>query len=185
MAGFGAKYPCWAPMTAETDSALPTYGTGKVLGKLVNANLSITNAEGEIWGDDERAEYLSEFASGTLDVGVTSLTDDDLAAIYGATVADGEVTFSKDDTIPYGCVAYYKVLMRGGVKFYKGYWYPKCKAVLTEDTAETKGSSINFTAENIQFAVDNPLYGGWRVVETFTTEAAAKTWVKSKVGITP
>ncbi|MBR0307626.1 MAG: hypothetical protein IJH92_01905 [Mogibacterium sp.] len=183
MAGFGAKYPCWAPLKTEPANADPTYDPGQVLGKLVSASRSITNAEGELYGDDMRAEYLSEFASGTLDLSVTALTDAQLTALYGANVADGEITFDKDDEIPYGGVGFYQVLVRGGVKYYRGYFYPKCKAIIGDASAETKGSSINFTPEGLQFAIDCPAYGGWCKVETFDTEAAAIAWVKGKCSI--
>ena len=184
MAGFGAKYPCWAPMATEPAAAVPTYSAGQVLGKLVSASRSISNAEGELWGDDMRAEYLSEFASGTLDLSVTALTDAQLTALYGATATDGEIAFDKDDTIPYGGVGFYQVLMRGGTKYYRAYFYPKCKAIIGEASVETKGPSVNFTPEALQFSIDSPNYGGWCLVETFADEKDAIDWVKDKCSIT-
>ena len=34
MAGFGAKYPCFAPIATEPEGSLPTYGAGAYIGKL-------------------------------------------------------------------------------------------------------------------------------------------------------
>ena len=111
MAQFGAQYPCFAPFSGdEPAAALPTYGDKVVLGKLVSANLTINLASGELYADDELAEQVSEFASGTLALETDDMTDDVAAAVYGATKAaspssDKSVTYSKADAQPLGGLA--------------------------------------------------------------------------------
>ena len=78
MAGYGAKYPCFAPIATEPEGSLPTYGAGAYIGKLNLANLTVTLASGEAWGDDELAEQISEFASGSLAMETLDMEDKDV-----------------------------------------------------------------------------------------------------------
>ena len=68
MAQFGAKRPIFAPTKTTPDNALPTYDYEKVVtvGKLVKADLTVTNASGELYADDALAEKVDMFASGSL-----------------------------------------------------------------------------------------------------------------------
>lgn len=68
MAQFGAKRPIFAPTKTTPDGALPTYDYEKVVtvGKLVKADLTVTNASGELYADDALAEKVDMFASGSL-----------------------------------------------------------------------------------------------------------------------
>ncbi len=176
MAKFGAKYPCFKPASA---------GSGSVLGKLVSANLTVNLASGELYADDILAEQASEFASGTLAMETDDMTDDVAATIYGATANGGLVTYKAGDTAPYGVLAYYKVLMRSGVKKYQGVSYPRAKAAVGNDNAQTKGSSITFATTSTTFTImADSTSGAWREVKTFDSEADAIAWVKSKVSIT-
>ena len=54
MAQFGAKRPIFAPTKTTPDNALPTYDYEHVVtvGKLVKADLTVTNASGELYADD-------------------------------------------------------------------------------------------------------------------------------------
>ena len=92
------KYMAWAPMASEPDDAAPAYGTGIVLGRAVSTNLTITNAEGELYADDMLAEYVSEFASGELAAEVDNIAVENQAKLYGATYADGEMQMGGQDT---------------------------------------------------------------------------------------
>ena len=79
MAQFGAKRPVFAPIKTTPDGALPTYDYEKkvTIGKLVKADLTVTNASGELYGDDAPAEKVDMFASGSL-----ALETDDYAAAH-------------------------------------------------------------------------------------------------------
>lgn len=184
MASFGAKYPNFAPFSgAEPTAALPTYGTKVLLGKLVSANLTVNLASGEQYADDELAEQVSEFISGTLALETNDMTDEVAAEVYGATLdkESDELTYKGSDAIPLGGLAYYKVLMRDGVRMYKGYFYPKVRAALGNDAAQTKSSSITFGSTSTTFTIFEPNVGGWRITKEFTTETEAKTWVDTKL----
>ena len=174
MAEFGANYPCFKADNAET---------GVVLGKLVSANLTVNLASGEMYADDALAEQLSEFSSGTIAMETDDMTDANAAAIYGCKVSSGLVTYNAGDTAPRGCLGYYKVLMRNGVKFFKAFFYPRVRAALGNDNAQTKGSSITFQTSSTTFTVFADDIGDWRQTETFETAAAAKAWIDTKCAI--
>ena len=176
MAKFGAKYPCFCKDGEDE---------GVILGKLVSANLTVNLASGELYADDILAEQASEFASGSLALETDDMTDAVAGVVYGATVADGVVTYKSTDTAPYGVLAYYKVLMRSGTKYYQGYCYPKAKAAIGNDNAQTKGSSITFQTTQTTFTIfADAGTNAWRETKTFSTESDAIAWVKSKVSIT-
>ncbi len=177
MAKFGAKYPCFC-VSGEDE--------GVVLGKLVSANLTVNLASGELYADDVMAEQASEFASGSIAMETDDMTDAVAAEIYGATVSDGAVLYKSDDAAPTGGLAYYKVLMRGGVRSWQGYYYPRAKAAVGNDNAQTKGSSITFSTTSTTFTVmPDEDTGEWRETQSFDTEAAAIAWVNDKAKISP
>ncbi len=103
MAQFGAKRPIFAPTKTTPDGALPTYDYEKVVtvGKLVKADLTVTNASGELYADDALAEKVDMFASGSLALETDDKTDEVHAAIHGATkdTQSSEVTDSDGDFI--------------------------------------------------------------------------------------
>lgn len=170
MAEFGANYPCFK---GDEETA------GIVLGKLVSANLTVNLASGEIYADDSLAEQLSEFASGSIAMETDDMTDDNASKIYGCKVTDGLVTYNKGDTAPRGCLGYYKVLMRNGTKFFKGYYYPRVRAALGNDNAQTRGNSITFNAVSTAFTVFADGDGDWRKTKTFTGVEECKKWINA------
>lgn len=174
MAEFGANYPCFKPHEENN---------GVVLGKLVSANLTVTLASGELYADDGLAEQASEFASGSIAMETDDLTDDNAAIIYGCEVEDGVVTYNKDDNAPRGALGYYKVLMRKGKKYYKGYYYPDSRAALGNDNAQTRGSSITFNTTSTTFTVFADDAGDWRKTKTCDTVDDVKAWLNSLLSI--
>lgn len=188
MAAFGAMYPCFAPFAApETEKAMPTYKKGVVIGELVSANMTLTLASGEIWGDNKLIEQVNEFASGSIPMETVDMLDEVAEAIYGVTVEDDEVHFKPGDAAPYGGLAYIKNMQRGGDKFYRGYFFPKVQAAIGNDNAQTRGSSITFQTTTTNFTVMAPLCdeGAWMIQSaTFASETAAREWIREKLGMT-
>lgn len=174
MAEFGAKYPCFKPSDAPA---------GIVLGKLVSANLTVNLATGELYADDALDEQASEFASGTLAMETNDLSDENASTIYGCKVQNKVVTYNIGDVAPEGTLAYYKSLMRGGKKFFKAIVYPKAKAALGNDNAQTRGNAITFSTTQTTFTIMANDAGDWRTTQTFDTEAAAKEWINTQTSI--
>ena len=88
------------------------------------------------------------------------------------------------DVAPRGGLAYYKVLIRQGVRLFQGVYLPLVAAVLGNDNAATKGSSITFGTTTTTFNVFRCNSGDWRIWKEFTTEAEAIAWCDEKLGST-
>lgn len=183
MASYGAKYPYFNTIASEAEVEIPTYGEDNAvnIGKLVKADLTVSLASGKLYADDALSESVDEFSSGTIAMETDDMTDTVAATVYGATSSDGEVSYKAGDSAPLGGLAYYKVLMRNGVKLFKGYFYPRVKAVLGNDTAQTKGDSITFGTNSTSFTVYRCNSDEWRRTKEFTAEAEAKAWVVAQL----
>lgn len=186
MAAFGALYPCFAPFAKpETADAMPEYKKGVVLGELVSANMTVTNASGEIWGDNKKVESISEFASAAIPMETVDLLDDAAEVIYGVTVVDGEVHYKPGDEAPYGGLVYIQSIQRGGVKFFKGLFYPKAQAAVGNINTQTKNTSITFQTTTTNFIVIAPLFdeSAWMITSVFDKFEEAKAWANEKLSM--
>lgn len=183
MASIGLAYPAWAKISGETTSALPTYSTGITLGAAVKADLTITNATGQLYADNQLIEDVSEFANASIALETDNLTLATQAAIFGATLTNGELGFGDDDVAPFGGFGYYQVLMINGVKKYRAFYYPKVKAKFETESASSKSGSITFGNAAIALTVVKPKYGKWRYVKEFDTEEAAKAYIDTKLSV--
>lgn len=186
MASFGAKQPYFAKIKEEPEAALPVYeGTPVKIGRLVKADLSVTMASGKLYADDELAESVEEFVNGAIAMETDDMTDEVASVVYGATVKDKRVVYNAGDNPPPGGLTYYKKLMRRSKIVYKGYYYPRVKAALGNDTAQTKADSITFGTNTTNFTVYTTNNGDWRHTEEFDTEAKAIAWVKAQLTSSP
>ena len=177
MAKIGAKYPCWCSNA--------TGSTGIVLGKLNQAEVTLNTSSGDLFGDDARAEYWSEFSNGNIALETTHLSDENATAVYGHTASQGRITCKVGDTAPEGKFAYYRVGMVNGEKCYKFIGYNRVKATIGNDSDATKGSNITFATDSVNFEIMADMTTGeYREFETFDTEAAAVTAVKTFCNIT-
>ena len=180
MASFGAKNPYFAPIESEPEGTLPVYkGEPVKIGRLVKADLTLTMASGKLYADDELAESAEEFVSGSIAMETDDILDTVASVIYGAAVKEKTVVYNTSDNPPPGGLAYYKKLMRRGKLVFKGYFYPRVKAALGNDTAQTKADSITFGTSATTFTVSNANNGDWRHTEEFEKEEDALAWVKS------
>lgn len=183
MASIGLKYFYWAKMKDEPAGAVPTYETGKVIGKAVSTNLTITNSEGELYADDMLAEYVSEFSSGDFSAETDNITLQDQAALYGATYSDNEIQFGSQDTAPYGCFGGVQVLMVRGARKFRAWFFAKAKASIPDWTGATKGNSVSFATQPIRMKIMAPEFGPWYRIKEFDTEEAAKAYIETAANV--
>ena len=182
MASFGAKKPYFAKIKEEPEDGLPVYeGEPVNIGRLVKADMSLTMASGKLYADDELAESAEEFVSGTLGMETDDILDSVAKVIYGATVKDGQVIYKSGDNPPPGGLTYYKKLMRRGKILYKGFYYPRVKAALGNDTAQTKTDSITFGTSTTTFTISAANDGTWRITNEFNSEKEVFDWMKEKL----
>lgn len=186
MASFGAKYPHFSKIKEEPEGSLPVYeGSPLRIGRLVKADLSVTMASGTLYAEDELAESAEEFISGSIAMETDDILDTVASVIYGAEVKEKRVVYNSGNNPPPGGLAYYKKLMRRGKLVYKGYYYPRVKAALGNDTAQSKADSITFGTSTTNFTVFAANNGDWRHTEEFDKEADVRAWVTAQLSPAP
>lgn len=183
MASMGLKYLAWAEQATEPSNAVPTYSAGKVIGKMVSANLTIEANEGELYADDMLAEYINEFKSGEFTAEVDNIPLADQATIYGATYSGDEFQATYTDTPPFGGVGGIQVLLVKNARKFRAWFFPKVRATTPDWDATTRGDSISFGTQPIQMKVMTPAYGPWYYLKEFSTEAAAQAYIDTKLGV--
>ena len=186
MATYGAKYIKWAPFAdadPESGEGYPKYGSALVLSKLVKVTDSPTYAEGKQYGDDELAEYASEFVENDIDIEVTEISNEMAKGVFGASLEETEdLVFGSNDSAPYGGLAFICCKMVGGKKSYQGIYYPKNKSAMQGEEYNTKGDSITFGTGKIKLKGSAANNSAWKVKsKAFPTETEAKAWVDAKL----
>ena len=120
--------------------------------------------------DDGLAESVEEFASGSIAMETDDMLDDVASVVYGTKVEEKLVRYNTADDPPSGGLAYYKKLMRRGNLVFKGYFYPRVKAALGNDTAQTKADSITFGTSATTFSPNATVTRGQTVTFLFRAD---------------
>lgn len=159
----------------EADNA-ETYGTPKRMAEVMTADLSVKTADGSLYADDTLSESVTEFASGTLKLGIKDLAPEVLAEILGQQVDQNKVVWAgKDDEPPYVAVGFRAKKTGGRFRYV---WLLKVKFKVPSEKYETKGASIKFNTPDIEGEfTTRKKDGNWKAdfvgVESDNT---AKTW---------
>ncbi len=183
MADIGLKYMAGAIMDTDPENAQPTYEPGFVIGKMVSTNLTVTNAEGELYADDQLSEYVSEFSSADFTAEVDNIPLEKQAIMYGATYEDNELFHSTNDTPPYMAIGGAQQFRINGARKYRTWYFAKAKASLPDWKGTTKGGSISFGTQPVKMKVTAPNVGRWYRVKEFDTYENAKAHIDMLLGV--
>lgn len=159
----------------ETDG-IETYETPKKLAEAMTADLSVKTADGSLYADDTLSESVTEFASGTLKLGIKDLTPEVIAEILGQLVDRNKVVWAgKDDEPPYIAVGFRAKKTGGRFRYV---WLLKCKFKVPSEKYETKGESIKFITPDIEADFTTRKKDGRWKADFVGTEKdeMAKTW---------
>lgn len=159
----------------ETDG-VETYKTPKKMAEAMTADLSVKTADGSLYADDTLSESVTEFASGTLKLGVKDLTPEVLAELLGQAVDQNKVVWAgKEDEPPYVAVGF-RAKKTGGK--YRYVWLLKAKFKVPSEKYETKGESIKFNTPDIEADLTARKKDGlWKAdFVGAETDEAATTW---------
>lgn len=195
MAFIGMKYVVAAPISAETAGSAITYGTGMVIGKAIQGNLSWERNDNPLYADDAIAENDNSVLSGTIEIGLDDLSDAARKMLLGeveVTVGTGNDATTEYETsdaaAPYVGVGYIRVRRKSGTTTYQAVWIHKVQFSEESEETQTKGESIEWQTPTINGKImgvqnDSSLATNFRRRATFDTEAAAKSWLNTKAGI--
>ena len=159
-----------------TEAEAESYGTPKKMAEAMSADLSVKTADGSLYADDTLSESVTEFASGTLKLGIKDLTPEVLAELLGQAVDKNSVVWAgKEDEPPYVAVGF-RAKKTGGK--YRYVWLLKAKFKVPSEKYETKGESIKFNTPDIEASFTTRKKDNlWKADFVGTEEsAAAKTW---------
>lgn len=173
MAKIGLNYPVYKTATSAG-----------VIGKAIQADVTIEMNDGKLYGDDSLAEVDRSFKTGTLTLGVTDLSDAVQSALLGHAIANDVMTAKGTDSPAYASVGFYGVKMVSNVKYYRAVWFPKVLFGEPADANATKGESIAFGTPTIVGAIFDDATNGWKQEKTFATAALAQAWLDNLAGIT-
>lgn len=182
MAKIGCKHLCFCKSGEST---------GTHLAGLVEANLTITNATGELYADNILWLSDSEFASGELAADIADLTLEQEALLFGATYTSGSKTLEAKaaDTPAAGILGFVRSIVRRnasgvGEKKYQSVVFPNVKPARGSENASTKGSSIEYQTNPVTFTIMADANNKWKIVKEHDSEIAAIGEVNTQCGVT-
>lgn len=182
MPKYGMARSKWAPIVSEGAGVRPTYGTGRSVGGAVSGVFTPNFASAQHYSDNTLKNEINKFNRGSLALVVDDTDLETEAAVYGATYSANQVRHNKNDKPPFGGVAYYEdILTDSNDVIYRGYFYPKVKAVRTAENFAAQGENISFGMTDHSFTAFADNTGDYEIKEDFETEAAAADWVDDQI----
>lgn len=181
MANIGLTNIWFSPLTEGSDGTA-TYAGATNLGKAVSCNVSITNNEAKLYGDDALAESDTSFASGTITLGVTNDDDTIFAPLLGHEIDEnGEVVKTSTGVAPYVGVGRIVTKMVNGAYKYKVEFLYKVKFGEPSKDETTKGESIEFATPSVEGVIASlgDVNGTWSKTKTFNNKSDALTYIKN------
>lgn len=169
------------------------------MGKATEANVEIeTTEDNNLYGDNALAETDRRFASGTLTLSTTDLSQTVSAAILGLkeeaiTGIEGvtdtsvkEMIYDDTQVTPYLGVGFIIKKRVNGVDMWRGMILTKVMFSVPADAATTQGESIEWQTPELSAAImrDDSATHTWKREATFTSETQAEAYIKARLGIT-
>lgn len=178
-----------------------TYSNGMVAGAAVEYTASWTTSENNpLYGDNKIKENdAGTFQSGELTLGTTDLTQDISKLILGlkeATFSYGEskevkeLVYDDDMKSPYLGFGVIELHQNDDVDEYRTVFLPKVQFALPENTATTKGETVEWQTPSITGTIyrsdqeDSRYKHPWMIDAWFETESDAIAYLKAKMSIT-
>lgn len=194
MAYIGLRYFAFAPIETETDGADPTYDDGIVCGKAIGADVTWNHNDNVLRADDGDAEFDNAITGGTISIDLDDLPLDVRAVMLGGYLDEtNEIYYDSAAPGPYGGFGYIREVRHEGATRFDAFWCYKVSFAMEEDSAQTMAESIEWQTPKLNGRIMGGNFGAssdaggvliYRAVKSFTTYAAAKTWINTKAGIT-
>lgn len=191
MAKIGCKYIAGSPITSEVYGALPTYGTGFEIGKMISAEVSIETNDNPLYANDVIVENDRSFSSGTISLNVDDFGDtpqqsfiiqEQLLPVKIVEIAGVDVLrFKGSIESPYIGIGFIKVRKLRGAKYYVATWLYKVQFAVPTDSTTTKGQSIEWQTPTIEgkiMTIDGYDDDVYKDEANFTDLGEAVNWIK-------
>ena len=188
----GMVYPVASAVSAYTPGTSITYGTGFVIAEARGATVNWERSDAEFYGDDVLLDTDNGVTGYTIDFEPTGLSDNVRNKLLGEVKATSEYSIT-DAAAPDVGFGYIRVMREDGTTSvettYEGWWYYKVKFSVSSEETRTKEKDLEWRTPTLSGkGAGVQLNSGdaltFAVHQSFSTMAAAKTWLKSKAGIT-
>lgn len=188
----GMVYPVASAVSAYTPGTSITYGTGFVIAEARGATVNWERSDSEFYGDDVLLDTDNGVTGYTIDFEPTGLSDNVRQKLLGEVKATSEYSIT-DAAAPDVGFGYIRVMREDGTTSvettYEGWWYYKVKFSVSSEETRTKEKDLEWRTPTlsgkgagVQLSSSDALT--FAVHQSFSTMAAAKTWLKGKAGIT-
>lgn len=191
MAVIGLRYPIWAPYTSGGNGAAIVYGTPVEGTHAIEANLSWNRNENNLHGDDTIVEYDNSIQGGSISFTVDNLSAAMRASMLGMVeTGTGTGIYEDSDAVaPHGGFGYIKVIRLDGATTYEAYWIHDVQFTLGDETAKTRGDSIEWQTPVLTGQINGVLLDEtgvykFRQMKPCDTYAAAMSFVDTFAGVT-
>lgn len=190
MAKIGIKGLTYAPYTSGGAGSAMVYGTGvKLDDYMIRGEISEERNKVSFHADDHQIDVENSLTGVTMTLELSNFTDALDSGLLGHAAGTGNELNVTEANAPYVGVGFIRKERFKGTASYHGYWVYKVQFSKESDSAQTKGESVEFQTESVtgssvgvQLAADGPIiyYSHLRAA----TEAAVRTWLNGKAGIT-
>ena len=185
----GAKHLTWAPYASGGAGSAIVYGTGgtQEVDKVARVDMSEERADTGFYADDHRIDRDNSVNGASVSIELAQLTATMRESILGHVKATNDYTVT-DAASPFVGVGFCLKNRYKGTVTYRAYWYYKVQFSEGQRSFNTKGENLEFQTESLEGEAEavQLTEGGAMAYYVYTeaeTEAAAKTWLTTKAGI--
>ena len=170
-----------------------TYSNGGLLGKAVDAEISLDNGDPvKFYADNGPAESANVFNGGTLTITNDRLAMVPVAAVLGLTTsaltepASGtRLVFPADLNVPYVGYGTIRKDITDGTTSYQAIILYKVQFAVPNDSLATQGETVEFSGQEFTATImrNDASPAVWKEIATFATEANADAYIRSVLSI--
>lgn len=195
MAFVGMQHVVAAKITAKPDNAMPTYSAGMVIGKAIQAELSITRNSNPLYADDVVAEDDNSITAMSVSIGMDDFSEEAQAYLgllkeVAGSGTDDKTYYETSGSANSAGLGYMRVRRKNGITTYQGVWVLDVLFGIESENSQTKGESIEWQTPTVTgqaaahmittIDTNDPIF---RMKKNFTTAAACIDWLDEQAGI--
>ena len=195
MAFVGMQHVVAAKITAKPDNAMPTYSAGMVIGKAIQAELSITRNSNPLYADDVVAEDDNSITAMSVSIGMDDFSEEAQAYLgllkeVSGSGTDDKTYYETSGSADSAGLGYMRVRRKGGITTYQGVWVLDVLFGVESENSQTKGESIEWQTPTVtgkaaahMITTVDPSEPVFRMKKNFPTAAACIDWLDEQAGI--
>lgn len=194
MAMIGMRHVVVVELDSHTAGAEPTYKqTGKVAGKAITGNLTLTHNDNPLYADDAIAEEDNGLNEMSLELGLDDLSEDVqdyIGILKKVTAGTPAVTtyYQNSKAAKAMGVGYIRVRRKGGTTTYQAVIIYKVMFRIENESTTTKGQSIEWqtptvTGRCMGLDIDSSGEVTYRKIQNFETYSDAESYLNTFASI--